>query len=814
VKKSIYSQCDICPRKESLDFNLGTLKNTNSVKSCKILILLDEPQDTQKLDFLLKNSGLDKEPYFVTYTIMCTRDDHVKSDHIDACYIACKDSWESVKNKVKPRIILAFGQTVFDFLNISGEFDNILCNTIDYKKDKIIFFNDLNKKEDNKIFLKSLKTLKKLKELLKDNQEIVIQDKPTEIYSFVLPDWCYDKDHVLIDIQHDKSKKEVIYIFKNVKTDDTVYHYESSNNNYFYTFEEKPEDADLILSVEKSKLRFDSKGLSKTNVTKYESDINITLKHSIDYYYMRNKLNSPEPLYSPKVLYWDIEVYNEGDKKFPFASKAEKPINSISFKVDDTVYVYLYKHPDMDKSDINYEQSADFKTIHKVFDSESDLIINFCEFVKQSKVCILAAWNGFFFDMPYIFNRMTKLGISHDTFSPLDRSYVISKESEFNIFGLYFVDQLFLYKKTVQGNEINYKLSTIAQKYLGKDKIAYEGTLDDIYQHDINKFMEYSATDTNLLWELEERLGHIALRFELIKLSSSTWKRAESSMGTAEPLLCAYAKNKNLICRDKLKSKGFEVSGAYVLPTIAGIHKWVVDFDFKSLYPSIMCSLNLGNDTYVAKINSYDAIDYLYNRDDMNKTVLIKLNPTKHKSRFTSISKEEFIKLMEDNGYIIAINGCIFESHDKKLSFLSQILKDLIDRRDIYKNKAKEIQDEINKSKTDSEKEELLLKRKKYDIIQVALKIKVNSIYGSLLNKYFRFYNHELGEAVTSTGQEAIKFCIHHLNNYLNDGNLEIDQDYLTDFEINRNKYKWIITSDTDSLYINLGDYLSRKGKL
>lgn len=639
-------------------------------------------------------------------------------------------------------------------------------------------------------------------------------NNPQDVYSYKLPDWCYEKDIILLDVQQDISRKEIIYTFKNVASNNYLYHVESSTFNYFYTIENNPEDSDLLCKVQDTKLRFDKKGLSKENICLYEADISQVLKHSIDYYYNRNK-GVPEPLYKMDVMYWDIEIYNERSKEFPTPSKAEKPINAISFKISDgPVECYLLNHPNMDKTPICIENNKDidFKLKYKLFDNEKDLISEFCARIASSGMFIIAGWNTHFFDCPYLFNRMQKLGIDPDIISPINRTSISTVDGDYNIYGAYLADQLLLYKKTVQNMEVNYKLSTISQKYLGKDKVAYEGTLDTLYETDINKFLEYSCTDTHLLYELEKSLGHIDLRFELIKLCSSTWKRAETTMGRAEPLLISYAKNKKFVCMNKYKTESSDLVGAYVLPTRPGMHKWVVDFDFKSLYPSIMCTLNLGTDTYQAKVSPDIAKTFLYNKLNLPDTIQVIKNPSKKSAKTIMVDKHTFINSMQRNNYIMSINGCIFKSHDSQISFLNEILVSLIKRRDEYKNEMKGIQDKINAAKTELEKDKLMAIRKKYDIIQNALKIQVNALFGAISNKHFRFYNMDLGEAITSTGQEVLKFCIYHLNKYMTTNSLEIDNDYLDRFNTCDRRYS--ITSDTDSLYIALGEYLLDKNLL
>ena len=85
----------------------------------------------------------------------------------------------------------------------------------------------------------------------------------------------------------------------------------------------------------------------------------------------------------------------------------------------------------------------------------------------------------------------------------------------------------------------------------------------------------------------------------------------------------------------------------------------------------------------------------------------------------------------------------------------------------------------------------------KWSNFQMVRKICLNSLYGALGNNYFRYYKLENAEAVTSTGQVTIRWIETKLNQHLNKALNTEDEDY-------------VIASDTDSIYLNLGPLVSR----
>ena len=711
----------------------------------------------------------------------------------------------------------------YDTHDITSEFDYIYSYVFDhFKKIANIYFK--NKRKEKK-------------------SVIVNQDKVQQTcYSFKLPDWCYDENHVLIDIQNNKYENKVVFIFRD-NFGKKKYHYENSNKNYFYIYPDNIKESPIIQNVTDVELHFNRKGLLD-DVATYDGDVAIEVKHAIDYYYNR-KL--PELEWKLKVLFWDIEVYTGAERAFPFPLEAEHPINSISFKLnnDGQTHVYILNCEGIDVKSYFYEgltydidpTDGSHKNIKskfydgpinneiikeylykndsikhyniKLFDTETELISEFLKTVHELDPDIMAGWNTDYFDVPYLVNRMYKLNIDVDKLSPINSADVnINEYFGTTVYGLYFIDQLTLYKKLTQNVEESYKLSTISQKVLGSDKVAYEGTINDMYENDLVKFTLYSGTDTDLLSELEEALNHIQLNFQLIKTCSSTWKRVETTSGMVDPLLLKFAKDRNKVCRNRVHNNKEVFSGAYVLEPRVGLHKWVVDFDFKSLYPSIIRTYNLGPNTYKAKISEEHAELYLYNFDKLPSEIKVIKDPIVSSYEIEIMSPEQLKQFITENNYILSINGCMTVQHEKELSFFYEVLKYLGDMRDIYKNELGECRKEIheNKNLTESEKSSITIKMKQLDNKQMVVKVIANSIYGIVSMPYFRMFNIDIAKAITSTGQEALKYSVYHLSKYMKDDTTKIDIQYLTKFE--KDPLDYVAYGDTDSMFILLGDYL------
>merc|ERR1712138_42304 len=79
-----------------------------------------------------------------------------------------------------------------------------------------------------------------------------------------------------------------------------------------------------------------------------------------------------------------------------------------------------------------------------------------------------------------------------------------------------------------------------------------------------------------------------------------------------------------------------------------------------------------------------------------------------------------------------------------------------------------------------------------FNNIQMAKKISLNSAYGAIGNQYFRYYKLANAEAITLSGQVSIRWIENKMNQKINEILKTEDVDY-------------VIASDTDSIYLNLG---------
>jgi len=182
-----------------------------------------------------------------------------------------------------------------------------------------------------------------------------------------------------------------------------------------------------------------------------------------------------------------------------------------------------------------------------------------------------------------------------------------------------------------------------------------------------------------------------------------------------------------------------------------------MSFDLNSLYPHLIMQYNISPETLVAneKVKNM-SVEKLLNREVD-----------------TSVLKDA----------TMTPNGALFKTTQK--GFLPELMQKMYDDRVKFKQLMLEAQKDYEKTKDPK----LLRDISKFNNIQMAKKISLNSAYGAIGNVWFRYYNILVAEAITTSGQLAIRHIEHSLNQYLNKILDTRDEDY-------------IIASDTDSVYI------------
>lgn len=483
------------------------------------------------------------------------------------------------------------------------------------------------------------------------------------------------------------------------------------------------------------------------------------------------------------IAYIDIEVGSENG--FPEPEQANEAITAVTIHINNKYYVIGCGEYVPHRDDVEYIKCAD----------EFELIDKFIDIWTLYYPDIVSGWNIKFFDFPYIINRIKRLFGEEKTLklSPwgkVDGHKVTFKGRDhqcYDMLGISLLDYYELYRKySPNPNQESFKLDHIASVELGESKLDYSEfeNLHQLYRQDYQKFIEYNVKDVELVYRLETQMRLIELALTLAYDARVNYEDVFSQVRMWDTIIYNTLKKKHIVMPPKKEArKDEQYAGAFVKDPIIGMHEWVASFDLNSLYPHLIMMYNLSPETL---------LDGESLNDDLRKFIGDygpKINVD------NLLSKSIPTDIMKRNKVALTPNGQLFSI--EKQGFLSEIMETMYEDRALFKNKAIEAKKQLQVTVSDSEKAELKRQISRCNNIQLAKKVTLNSAYGAIGNAYFRFFDIRIAEAITLSGQLAIRWIENKLNNHLNK-------------MLKTNNVDYVIASDTDSIYLNLGGLVKK----
>jgi DNA polymerase elongation subunit (family B) len=476
----------------------------------------------------------------------------------------------------------------------------------------------------------------------------------------------------------------------------------------------------------------------------FESDVPETTRVLVDIY------DSDTPSKGNRTMTFDIEV--EMVSGLPNTQFAQNEITAIASHDGVTKLYDVFVLDKARKVKNNAKQfSKDGRDVKlHIFDNEKNLLIAFLNYYEEVNPTILTGWNIDFFDIPYLYNRIKNVcGEGHaKRLSPIGQTFYSPYRQKWSFAGVSILDYINLYKNYNYGLESSYTLNHIATKELGRGKVEYEGSLDDLFENDLEKFIEYNIVDVDLVVSMDEKLQFIELCRAICHAGFVPYEDYMFSSKYLEGACLAYLKTKGLVAPNKPKDRKEKMQalrdnneekfiGAYVKEPIVGKYDWIYDLDLTSLYPSIIMTLNISPETKIGKIKDWDAEHWVRGGND-RYTIVGAGGDT------YDYTKEELKDVIKDSNLGVAANGVLY--NQDKPGLIADILDTWFKQRVEFRKLEKQYGEA-----GDTEKYEFYAKR------QLVQKILLNSMYGVLGLPAFRFYDIDNAEAVTITGQTVIK---------------------------------------------------------
>ena len=488
------------------------------------------------------------------------------------------------------------------------------------------------------------------------------------------------------------------------------------------------------------------------------NDMNPHQKFLIEKYGINDK-----PSTTHKEVFFDIETEMLDALGVEDIERAEKKVTSIAWydKQADQWGILILDT----KNQLKHTKARNKEIIPVQY--ESDLLFKWIEKLEEIEPDMLIGYNSDYFDIPYLYYRMNLILGEEITqrFSPINsikcrrgNQWWFKKDTYVTIEGIESLDYMRLHRKYSWADEPSWKLDDIGEKYAGINKIEYDGSLDKLFEEDVNKFIQYNFRDVEILVELDKKLEYLALTKNLSHKGKHNYSEVYANTNTQDGAISAYLLDKGIIPPNKDPHINYEDSyaGGYLFCPKAGIYNYVFDEDLTSLYPCIIMSLNIGKETLVAYIVDANDRNNRLGLDDLKKldpshSLLVK-NAKGKRANFTV---KELLNHIKINKWTISANGTMYST--ERQSVLSTILAKWFDERVYYKN-------EMKKAYKAGDKE----KGEYYYLMQYTMKILLNSLYGATALSSFRYGNRILSKSITLSGQRIIQESALFANTHMN----------------------------------------------
>lgn len=367
----------------------------------------------------------------------------------------------------------------------------------------------------------------------------------------------------------------------------------------------------------------------------------------------------------------DIEVAKSPDGGYATVEKADGEITAITLSNRGRKYTFSYgDYAPKDK------KSQYFK-----FHDEKKMLLGFLEIWKSLNLDILTGWNIDYFDVPYLINRIGNV-LSEEAVKALSPWGVINTKEAFirgktqtiyTIVGITILDYMQLYQKFMYTNPENYKLDTIAKLELGIEKVDYSeyGSLDELYEKNFEKFIDYNIRDVDIVDALDNKLKLIEL---VMALAYQAKVNYIDTLGTVRPwdsLIHNFLMDRNIVIHQFKESTNYDtIVGGHVKEPKPGLYNWVGSFDLNSLYPHLIQQFNISPDVFMYKLDRRMSVQEILNG-----------------------SLSEYSNMMKENDITIAANMTCYSR--KKQGFLSEIMEKIYNDRVVYKNQMLDAKREI-----------------------------------------------------------------------------------------------------------------------
>ena len=482
------------------------------------------------------------------------------------------------------------------------------------------------------------------------------------------------------------------------------------------------------------------------------------------------------------VAFFDIEVDFDPERGFSPPSDPFNAITAISVYLQWLEQMVTLVIPPRHMSPATAaETAAEFENTI-VFDNESDLLKTFLDLIEDADA--ISGWNSEGFDIPYTVNRVTRVLSRDDTRRfclwnqyPKARTFErFGAESEtYDLIGRVHIDYMQLYRKYTYEERHSYSLDAIAEYELQESKTVFEGTLDQLYNQNFRRFIEYNRQDTMILAKLDRKLKFLDLANTLAHENTVLLQTTMGAVAVTEQAIINEAHERGMVVpnrKERHSDEDTQAAGAYVAYPRKGIHEYVGSIDINSLYPSAIRALNMGPETIVGQLRPIMTDRYIQDKIGGGASFAAAWEGVFGSLEYTAVmnmekgteitvdwqdgtdsihSAHEIWQIIFDSNrpWMMSANGTIFTYEQEA------VIPGLLKR---WYAERKEMQAQLKQAATPEDEEY-------WDKRQLVKKINLNSLYGAILNPGCRFFDKRIGQSTTLTGRAIAR----HMDAYVNE---------------------------------------------
>ncbi len=359
------------------------------------------------------------------------------------------------------------------------------------------------------------------------------------------------------------------------------------------------------------------------------------------------------------------------------------------------------------------------------FDSgdEKEILMSLIRLIHKHDV--FCGWNSAKFDLPYIQARMKIHGLQYNW---KKRVHVDLMQRLIKLFG------------GIMGllNLSGFSLNEVAKTFLQREKVKFDGKIIDLYHNDFETFKKYNIYDAKLLYDLDQKIMALPLMIKECVWTGTFLNKFYIGELLDNYILREAKRRKQFLTtkptqKEQAENLEINIRGGYVMEPKVGLYRNVRIFDFKSLYPSIIVGWNIGHDSLNKKLSeegdkSFEA--FLKEKEQ-------KVEEVSFKELYNFLIKEKK-RLDPKNKHYQTANNNFFKRN--KSSFIGDLIKNLLEQRKSYKARLDELTIDTDEYRNARAQQEVV-------------KEMANSMYGITAERRGRYFNKNIAEAITLTGQ-------------------------------------------------------------